>query len=370
MITTATKTEDRNEEGMKLTRFSVGTSLARSDFDTPVTAAIRHKSRAIASESGTGKGTNPVNLLRPLVAQAHGILRERFEAGGSVEHYLSARAKLADSAVLSLLHIASISNGIRSRSMIAPLAAIAVGGYGRKELAPGSDLDLLFLLPEGSRNCASGCTPATKACISVVIASFWDLGFVVDHAARSASECLELARDDATVLAGLLDRRFLWGSFGLFASLDADVTALLSGPDARRWRDAVGNALSNTHRVASREMRALEEEPDLKRGPGGLRDLQRAIWADTPASGHSFTEASLVEARRFLWLVRCHLHLLTGRAEDRLSSSFQPGITHRLGLDAPCKSAGMRLLDLVRCHRRNVLAALGATPPSLRREQV
>ena len=90
---------------MKLTRFSVGTSLARSDSDTPVTAAIRHKSRAIASESGTGKGTNPVKLLRPSSRRPMASC-ERFEAGGSVERYLSARAKLADSAVLSLLHIA------------------------------------------------------------------------------------------------------------------------------------------------------------------------------------------------------------------------------------------------------------------------
>jgi [protein-PII] uridylyltransferase len=247
--------------------------------------------------------------------------------------------------------------------MVAPLAAIAVGGYGRKELAPASDLDLLFLLPESSRACAGGVEPATKVCISAVVGSLWDLGFVLDHAARSASECLELASDDATVLAGLVDRRFPWGGFGLFTSLNTDVTALFSGPDSRRWRDAVGDALSSTHRFEPREMQGLEEEPDLKRGPGGLRDLRRAIWANTPASGRprSFTQASLIEARRFLWLVRCHLHLLAGRAEDRLSSSFQPGITRRLRLDAPHKSAASPLLDLFRYHRRNILAAIGVT---------
>jgi [protein-PII] uridylyltransferase len=108
-------------------------------------------------------------------------------------------------------------------------------------------------------------------------------------------------------------------------------------------------------------MQALEDEFDLKRGPGGLRDLQRAIWVNTPASGRpmSLTQASLIEAHRFLWLVRCHLHLLAGRAEDRLSLSLQPGITCRLGLDAPHKSTAPVLLDLFRHHRRNVLAALG-----------
>jgi [protein-PII] uridylyltransferase len=197
-----------------------------------------------------------------------------------------------------------------------------------------------------------------KACISAVIAGLWDLGFMVDHAARSVGECLELAKDNATVLAALVDRRFLYGGFGLFSSLDTDVTALLSGPDAGRWRDAVGDALSSAHRFAPREMQALEDEPDLKRGPGGLRDLQRAIWA---ASGRpmSLTPASLIEAHRFLWLVRCHLHLLAGRAEDRLRLSLQPGIACRLGLDASHKSTAPVLLDLFRYHRRNVLAAVG-----------
>jgi UTP:GlnB (protein PII) uridylyltransferase len=329
-------------------------------------ATARHMLRAIAGESGP-RALDRVKELRPIVTQAHDILRARFESGGSAEDYLHGRARLADSAVVGLLHIASISSGIRGGSMVAPLAAIAVGGYGRKELAAGSDLDLLFLLPESSRACAGGVAPATKACISAVVASLWDLGFVLDHAARSASECLELAKDDATVLAGLVDRRFLWGGFGLFSSLDTDITALLSGPDAGRWRDAVSDALSSAHRYAPREMQALENGPDLKRGPGGLRDLQRAIWANTHVSGRPIplTRASLIEAHRFLWLVRCHLHLLAGRAEDRLSLSLQPGIACRLGLDAPHKSAGPLLLDLFRYHRRNVLAAVGITPRSL-----
>ena len=238
------------------------------------------------------------------MAQAHDILRERFEAGGSAEDYLYDRTKLADSTVVGLLHIASISNGIRDRSTVAPLAAIAVGGYGRGELAPGSDLDLLFLLPEGNQACARGVAPTIKACISAVVASLWDLGFELDHAARSPSECLELASDDAAFLAGLIDRRFLWGGFGLFTSLDTDIAALLSGPDAGRWRDAIGDALSSTHRRAPREMQRLEDEPDLKRGPGGLRDLRRAIWANTPASARPM---SLTQARLSKRTVSCGL---------------------------------------------------------------
>ena len=127
--------------------------------------------RSYASESGPGKGLNQVRLLRPLVAQAHDLLRERFESGGSAEAYLRDRARLADSVVIGLLHIASISSGMRDGSMVAPLAAIAAGGYGRGELAPGSDLDLLFLLPESSSSRAGTVAPATRACVGTVVAS-------------------------------------------------------------------------------------------------------------------------------------------------------------------------------------------------------
>src|ERR1700676_4888622 len=164
---------------------------------TAPTAKIRHALRALASESGPGEGLNRVRRLRPMVAHAHDILRERLESGGSAEEYLRGRARLADSVVIGLLHVASISSGIRYRSMVAPLAAIAAGGYGRRELAPGSDLDLLFLLPESS---AGTVAAATQACIGAVVACLWDLGFVLDHAARSVQECLELARDNPPCL--------------------------------------------------------------------------------------------------------------------------------------------------------------------------
>ena len=149
------------------------------------TAEIRHALRALASETGQLTGLRGAKLLRPLIAQAHEVLRERLEAGGSVEAYLRDRTRLADSAVIGLLHIASVSTRMRGSNMVAQLAAVAVGGYGRSELAPGSDLDLLFLLPESNQSRAGAVPAATETCINAVIAGLWDLGFVLDHAARS-----------------------------------------------------------------------------------------------------------------------------------------------------------------------------------------
>ena len=165
------------------------------------------------------------------------------------------------------------------------------------------------------------------------------------------------------MLAGLVDRRHLWGCQGLFTSLDAEIAALFTGPDAGCWRDAVVSALSPARRRAPRDVYGFEDEPDVKRGPGGLRDLQRALWANACASGRSIPlkPSRLVQAHRFLWQVRCHLHLLAGRAEDRLTRSLQPGIARRLGLDSNGPAA-RPLLDLFRYHARNIVAAIESAP--------
>jgi [protein-PII] uridylyltransferase len=336
--------------------------------DSVPTAEIRHALRTLASETGPLTGLRGVKLLRPLVAQAHEVLRERLEAGGSVEAYLRDRARLADSAVIGLLHIASVSTRMRGSNMVAPLAAVAVGGYGRSELAPGSDLDLLFLLPESNRSRGGAVAAATETCIKAVIAGLWDLGFVLDHAARSPRECLDLAREEPAVLANLLDRRFLWGGFGLFGALDADLAGLFSGPLAARWRGAVGSAMASKCGDALNRGQTSENEPDVKQGPGGLRDLQRALSVNTLASGRpaAIAEPALIEAHRFLWLVRCHLHLLVGRAEDRLRSALQQDVARRLGFDEPRRAtAAPRLMRIFRRHTHNVLQAAALATRSI-----
>lgn len=197
-----------------------------------LSAVIRSLFRSIASEGGSG-ALNRMTELRPIVRRAQDVLRERFKAGSSAEDYLCERTRLADSVVMGLLHLASTTSAIRDRSMVAPLTAIAVGDYGRCELSNDFRLALLFLLPEygGGRPARIALTETRVRC---VVAGLWDLGFAVDHTARSTSQYLELARKDTTVLAGLIDRQFLWGGFGLFTSLSVGIKAILSERDGAR----------------------------------------------------------------------------------------------------------------------------------------
>jgi [protein-PII] uridylyltransferase len=345
---------------------AIDTPRRRSRSVEMLAAAVRHSLRALASEAVPQSGPRWVKLLRPLVAQTHEVLRENLETGGSVDEYLHGRARLADSAVVGLLHLAANANGVRGDSMVAPFAAVAVGGYGRCELAPGSDLDLLFLLPDGSATRRDA--GAMAACIDMVVAGLWDLGFVLDHAARSPRECVALAHGLPSVLGGLLDRRFLWGGFGLFAALDADLGRCFSGTDTASWRHAMVSAVARSRRDTRHGVETTDDEPDVKRVPGGLRDLHFALSANTFASGQppALAEPTLIEAHRFLWLVRCHLHFLAGRAEDRLSSALQAGVARRIGLDVPAKAAAAPfLLQQFRQHTHNVIRAAELATVSL-----
>ena len=153
---------------------------------------------------------------------------------------------------------------------------------------------------------------------------------------------------------------------GRFAALDANIASLFSGRHAARWRNAVDSAIAT--RRDTLQGAQTPDEPDVKRGPGGLRDLQRALSVNTLASGRptALAEPALIEAYRFLWLVRCHLHLLVGRAEDRLSLALQPGIARRLGFGEPYgTNPALRLLHVFRRHAQNVLRAAALATGSI-----
>ncbi|MFC2252776.1 [protein-PII] uridylyltransferase [Labrys portucalensis] len=215
------------------------------------------------------------------------------------------------------------------------MAVIAVGGYGRGTLAPGSDIDLLFLLP--AKQTAWG-ESVTEAILYVL----WDLGQKVGHATRTIDECLRLARGDMTIRTALLEARPILGDMGLASELSARFDRELVQLTAAEFVAA---------KLAERDERLIKAgnsryrvEPNVKEGKGGLRDLNTLYWiakyvyrvrdaADLVEAGlftrREYRQFTLAED--FLWATRCALHFLTGRAEERLTFDIQREIAAFLG---------------------------------------
>jgi [protein-PII] uridylyltransferase len=213
------------------------------------------------------------------------------------------------------------------------LAIVATGGYGRGQLAPHSDIDLLFLRPYKQ-------TAWGESVIEFILHMLWDLGLKVGHATRSLAECVRLSKQDLTIRTTLLEARYLWGDRALYDELRKKYWA-----ETGTGRDFV------EAKLAERDQRHLRQgesrylvEPNVKEGKGGFRDLQTLYWIGKFLY-HVDDAADLVEhgvftreeyktfqlAEAFLWDVRVQLHYATNRGEERLSFDIQPEIAQRLG---------------------------------------
>ncbi|MEM9180383.1 MAG: [protein-PII] uridylyltransferase [Pseudomonadota bacterium] len=217
------------------------------------------------------------------------------------------------------------------------LAVFATGGYGRSVLAPSSDIDLLFIR-------AYKASPHAESVIEYMLYALWDMGLKVGHAFRTPQECVRLAKEDVTIKTSLLDARYLFGDRDL-----ADETRDLFNRQAVIGRDAefIADKLEERDNRHARQGNARYlVEPNVKESKGGLRDLQTLFWIvkhmhpDSTATledvmtTNVFTEHEyhlFMRAARFLWTVRCHLHYITGRPEERLSFDLQPEIAARMG---------------------------------------
>lgn len=215
------------------------------------------------------------------------------------------------------------------------IALVAVGGYGRGTLAPGSDVDLLFIL-------AYKQTPWTETVVEFVLYALWDLGLKVGHATRTVDECIRLSRGDMTIRTAILEARFLWGAEDMFADLERRFDKEVVDGTAAEFVAAKLAERDERHRRQGRSRYLVE--PNVKDGKGGLRDLHTLFWiaqyvyrvrerADFVERGvFSKSELTLFrKAEDFLWAVRCHMHFLTGRPEERLSFDIQREIALRLG---------------------------------------
>ncbi len=215
------------------------------------------------------------------------------------------------------------------------MALVAVGGYGRAELAPHSDIDLLFLLPYKKN-------AYTEQVIEYILYLLWDLGFKVGQAIRSVDDCMRLGKDDITIRTAMLETRLVAGERPLFESLRERFRSEIAegtGPD---FVEAKLAERDERHTRTGDSRYVLE--PNVKEGKGSLRDLHTLFWIAKYIYGVEKISAmvdlgviSAREARRFgkaqnyLWTVRAFLHYLTGREEDRLTFDRQEQVAELMG---------------------------------------
>jgi len=216
-----------------------------------------------------------------------------------------------------------------------PLAIVAVGGYGRGTLAPGSDIDLLFLTPSIEER-------RVGEVVEFLLYALWDARQKVGHATRTVADCVRLAKTDNTIMTAVLEARFICGDAALFAELQSQYRSGILQKEARRFVTDKLAERDNRHAKSGESRYAVE--PDLKDGKGGLRDLHTLFWiakflfdANSPAELAEKGAFSRDDLRRFqkaedfLWAVRCHLHYITGRATDTLTFDLQVEVAARMG---------------------------------------
>ncbi|WP_284155448.1 [protein-PII] uridylyltransferase [Sulfuricystis multivorans] len=273
---------------------------------------------------------DPIASCRERLSQGRAALEQHYLAGGHPAALLRGTARLVDRVLRHLWR----SAGIDRR-----LALVAVGGYGRGELYPASDVDLLILLPAGAEE---GPAPQLEAFIGML----WDIGLEIGHSVRTIEQCLEAAGRDITVQTALLEARFLCGARTLFERFQSAFAAQFDSLAFFRAK-----RLEQEERYAKYNDTPYALEPNCKEHPGGLRDLQIILWVGRAATGAIGWQAlarqglvSAIEARQlagtenFLRRVRIGLHLIARRREDRLLFDHQGALAALLG----CKATANR----------------------------
>jgi len=277
-----------------------------------------------------------VDYLKPLVHGAQLAAKQRLEQDGDGRACAAGLSNFQD-ALIRLTYDFTTEHIYRAEnpSTAERMAVVAQGGYGRGLLAPGSDIDLLFLLPYKQ-------TAWGESVAEYMLYLLWDLGFKVGHATRTITQCVRLSLSDMTIRTALLDARLILGDEKLFADFQHRFRKDVLEGDARAFIAAKLAEQDARHSRAGASR--YQVEPNIKEGAGGLRDLHTLHWlAKHLYPDHAeeqFIEAgvftpheyrSFRRCESFLWTVRCHLHFLTDRPEERLSFDLQRAMAERLG---------------------------------------
>jgi len=287
-------------------------------------------------------GPSAVENAKARLEQGRAEILARHRAGAGGQEVVRAISDLTDAVISELFR--ALCEGQEP-----PLSVVATGGYGRRELAPRSDVDLLALLPEKK-------DPAADAIAEKLHRALWDAGLEAGYAARTLEQCVELAREDHTIRTALLDGRLVAGDAQLFKGLER---AIVTELEARRVEEFIADKLEEYNQRRKRYGGSVWLlEPHIKQGKGGLRDLQAALWIARvrhkisglgEAGERGLLPAREITAARaardLLWKFRNELHYATGRRDDRLTFDNQRRLAQALGyIDDPGGELGVEKL--------------------------
>jgi [protein-PII] uridylyltransferase len=287
------------------------------------------------------ESTSPSDLIRHLRAELQAgqkTLREHYEATANARAMLHGRTRLVDAALRQLWQAAALPPAY---------ALVAVGGYGRGELYPASDVDVLILVPDDAN-------PDSDPALEQLIGQFWDVGLEIGHSVRSIADCLREAASDITVQTTLLEARFLAGQRKLYTRFSEAYAAALQAPEFFKAKQ-----LEQAERYARFNDTPYSLEPNCKESPGGLRDLHVITWTARAAGlGKSWSDFGrsglldtaevrlLARAENFLRHTRIRMHYLARRREEKLMFDHQEGLAQAFGLErTPSKRASEVLMQ-------------------------
>jgi [protein-PII] uridylyltransferase len=291
----------------------------------PVPDAARFDTARV--DAGLRAGKRAASVYAEGLATVDAALDDALDAGASAHDVVAARASAVDDLLAYAWH-AGFGEGDDN------IALVAVGGYGRGELQPHSDVDLLILLADDAEE-------RHREAIEAFVTLLWDIGLEIGQAVRTVAQCSEAAQADVTTATNLMESRLLAGASALYESMQE-----ATGPE-RVWPTetfflAKLNEQKARHRKFDRT--AYRLEPNIKEGPGGLRDIQMVGWVAKRHFGvqtlaelvdHGFLTDDeyhrLVRGQELLWAIRWRLHRMTGRSEDRLLFDHQRDLAAAFG---------------------------------------
>ncbi len=320
----------------------------------------------VVAAHGTKARPHVVPLLRQALDNGRAEIARRLTERPTAGHDIAeAQAFLIDQLVRVIHdHVVADVYPSGNRSTGERLTLMAVGGYGRGEMAPHSDVDIAFLTPDKQ-------TSWCEQVIEAILYFLWDLQLAVGHSSRSLNDMVRMARADLTIRTALLEGRYVWGDRALYEEASRRFQAEVVAGTEREFlaqklqeRDDRHKRMGDTRYVV---------EPNVKDGKGGLRDLHTLYWIGkyihrvrTPAE---LVDVGLLtadefrtfrQAENFLWAVRCHMHTIARREEDRLTFDLQREVAQRMNFtDRPGKSAVERFMQYFFLQAKRVGALTG-----------